>query len=54
MKPDQQFDVIRRLRCAAGHLNSVIEMTEAGPSGRQVFHQLNAEQTALPVLAGTD
>ncbi len=32
MKPDQQSEIIRRLRCAAGHLNAVIKMAEAGCS----------------------
>jgi DNA-binding FrmR family transcriptional regulator len=30
MKADQQADFVQRLRCAAGHLNAVIEMSEAG------------------------
>jgi len=47
MKPDQQADIIRRLRCAEGHLNAVIEMTEAGRPCEQVLHQLNAVQAAL-------
>ena len=49
MKPDQQPDILRRLRCAAGHLNAVIEMTEAGQSCEEVLHQLNAVQAALRV-----
>ena len=49
MKPDQQSDIIRRPRCAAGHLNAVIEMTEAGQPCEQVLHQLNAVQAALRV-----
>lgn len=52
MKSDQQSDIIRRLRCAAGHLNAVIEMTEAGQPCEQVLHQLNAVQAALRA-AGT-
>lgn len=52
MKPDQQSDIIRRLRCAAGHLNAVIEMTETGQPCEQVLHQLNAVQAALRA-AGT-
>ena len=47
MKPDRQSEVIRRLRCAAGHLNAVIEMAEGGRPGEQVLHQLNAVQGAL-------
>ena len=47
MKPDQQDDIIRRLRCAAGHLNAVIEMTEADQPCEDVLHQLNAVQAAL-------
>jgi DNA-binding FrmR family transcriptional regulator len=49
MKPDQQSDIIRRLRCAVGHLNAVIEMTESGQPCEQVLHQLNAVQAALRV-----
>ena len=49
MKPDQQSDVIRRLRCAVGHLNAVIEMAEAGQPCEEVLHQLNAVQAALRV-----
>lgn len=49
MKPDQQSDIIRRLRCAAGHLNAVIEMTESGQPCEQVLHQLNAVEAALRV-----
>ena len=52
MKPDPQSDVIRRLRCAAGHLNAVIEMTEAGQPCEEVLHQLNAVQAALRVTSG--
>ena len=47
MKPDQQSDIIRRLRCAVGHLNAVIEMTESGQPCEQVLHQLNAVEAAL-------
>ena len=49
MKPDPQSDIIRRLRCAAGHLNAVIEMTEAGQPCEEVLHQLSAVQAALRV-----
>ena len=52
MKPDQQPDILRRLRCAAGHLNAVIEMTEAGQPCEEVLHQLNAVQAALRVTGG--
>jgi len=47
MKPNQQSDIVRRLRCAAGHLNAVIQMTEAEESCEEVLHQLNAVQAAL-------
>ena len=50
MKPDQQSEITRRLRCAAGHLNAVIKMTEAGLPCEQVLHQLNAVQAALRVI----
>ena len=49
MKSDQQAEIIRRLHCAAGHLNAVIDMAEADRPCRvaQVLHQLNAVQAAL-------
>ena len=49
MKPDQQSDIIRRLRCAVAHLNAVIEMTETGQPCEEVLHQLKAVQAALRV-----
>jgi DNA-binding FrmR family transcriptional regulator len=49
MTPDQQPEIVRRLRCAAGHLNAVIEMAEAGQPCEEVLHQLNAVQAALRV-----
>lgn len=52
MKPDQHSEIIRRLRCAAGHLNAVIEMAESGEPCEQVLHQLNAVQAALRVAGG--
>jgi len=51
MNPDPQSDILQRLRCAAGHLNAVIEMVEAGQPCEQVLHQLNAVQAALWVAA---
>jgi len=47
MKPDQPSEIVRRLRCAAGHLNAVIEMAESGQPCEQVLHQINAVQAAL-------
>ena len=47
MKPEQESEIIRRLRCAAGHLNAVIEMAEAGQPCEQVLHQLGAVDSAL-------
>lgn len=52
MTPDQQSDIVRRLRCAVGHLNAVAEMAEAGQPCEQVLHQLNAVQAALRVTGG--
>jgi DNA-binding FrmR family transcriptional regulator len=49
MTPDQQPEIVRRLRCAAGHLNAVIEMAEKGQPCEEVLHQLNAVQAALRV-----
>jgi DNA-binding FrmR family transcriptional regulator len=47
MKSDQQSEILHRLHCAVGHLNAVIEMTEAQQPCEQVLHQLNAVQAAL-------
>ena len=47
MKPDSQDEILRRLRCAAGHLNAVIEMAESGQPCEKVLHQLNAVEAAL-------
>ncbi len=47
MKPELDPEIVRRLRCAAGHLNAVIKMTESGKPCEQVLHQLNAVQAAL-------
>lgn len=47
MKPDQQSEILRRLRCAAGHLNAVIEMAEADRPCEQVLHQLGAVEAAI-------
>lgn len=47
MKPHQRSEILRRLRCAAGHLNAVIQMVEAGAPCEQVIHQLYAVQGAL-------
>jgi len=44
---ESQADALRRLRTAAGHLNAVIEMAEAGRPCEQVLHQLNAVEAAL-------
>ncbi len=47
MKPNQQSEIIRRLRCAAGHLNAVIAMAEEGEPCEQVLHQLGAVNAAI-------
>ena len=47
MKLDHQSEILKRLRCAAGHLDAVIHMTETGQPCNQVLHQLNAVQAAL-------
>ena len=49
MTSDQQSEILRRLHCAAGHLNAVIEMTEAQQPCEQVLHQLHAVQAALRI-----
>ncbi len=45
--PNQQSEIIRRMRCAAGHLNAVINMAEEGRPCEQVLYQLHAVQAAL-------
>ena len=50
MKPNQHSDIIRRLHCAAGHLNAVIKMVEDGETCEQVIHQLTAVDAALRVV----
>ncbi len=47
MERNAQTDIIRRLRCAAGHLNAVLEMAESDQPCEQILHQLNAVQSAL-------
>ena len=47
MKPNQQSEIMRRLHCAAGHLNAVIEMVEEGEPCEQVLHQLVAVNAAI-------
>ena len=50
MEPDQQADILRRLRCAAGHLYAVVEMSESGQPCELVLYQLNAVQAALQAV----
>jgi DNA-binding FrmR family transcriptional regulator len=50
MKFDQQSEIQQRLRCAAGHLNAVIEMSEANQPCELVLYQLNAVQAALQAV----
>jgi len=49
MDHEPAFDITRRLRCASGHLNSVISMIETGQPCEQILHQLNAVQAALQI-----
>ena len=51
MTTKSRSEIIQRLRCAAGHLNAVVEMVEAEESCEQVLHQLNAVQAALRTAA---
>jgi len=47
MQPNEQAEIIRRLRSAEGHLGAVIGMAESGEPCEQVLHQLGAVQAAL-------
>jgi DNA-binding FrmR family transcriptional regulator len=47
MKSNQKSEIVRRLRCVAGHLNAVIEMAEADLPSEQVLHQLGAVEAAI-------
>ncbi len=49
MRPEEQAEIIRRLRSAEGHLWAVISMVEANETCEQVLHQLSAVQAALLV-----
>ncbi len=42
-----QTELLQRLRSAAGHLNAVVEMVEAGEPCEDVLHQLQAVEAAL-------
>jgi DNA-binding FrmR family transcriptional regulator len=48
--PNPREDIAQRMHCAAGHLQAVIEMTEAGAPCEQVLHQLNAVRAALHMV----
>ena len=50
MKHMQPSDIVRRLRCASGHLNAVIEMAETERSCEQVLYQLNAVRSELDAV----
>jgi DNA-binding FrmR family transcriptional regulator len=50
MKPEQQSEIIRRLRCAAGHLNAVVEMSETGQPCEQILQQIHAVQAVLSAV----
>lgn len=43
-------EVIRRLRSADGHLQSVIKMVEAGQPCEEILHQLDAVRAALRTI----
>ena len=49
MSHGPRSDIARRLRCAAGHLNAVIEMTETDQPCEQILHQLAAVKAALQI-----
>ncbi len=49
MKPDPQDEILRRLHCAAGHLNAVLKMAESGQPCEKVLYQLNAVEAALHI-----
>ncbi|MDP1715698.1 MAG: metal-sensing transcriptional repressor [Anaerolineales bacterium] len=44
---DPHPEFLQRLRCAAGHLNAVIKMAEAGEPCEQLLHQLGAVDAAM-------
>lgn len=47
MKTDQHSEILRRLHCAAGHLNAVIKMVEDNKTCEQVLHQLAAVDASI-------
>lgn len=50
MNLNQHSDIVRRLHCAAGHLNAVIKMVEDGKTCEQVVQQIAAVDAALRVV----
>ena len=50
MTQDKRTDIQQRLRCAAGHLNAVMQMAETDRPGEEVLHQLHAVEAALQVI----
>lgn len=49
MRSDERPKILRRLRCAAGHLSAVVKMAESDQPCEKVLHQLNAVQAALHI-----
>lgn len=47
MQADEQAEIVRRLRCAGGHLEAIIRMVKAGEPCEQILHQLGAVQAAV-------
>jgi DNA-binding FrmR family transcriptional regulator len=47
MQPENQADVIWRLKTAAGHLHAIQELVEAGRPCEEVVHQLRAVKASL-------
>jgi DNA-binding FrmR family transcriptional regulator len=45
--PERKADLLRRLRCAAGHVRGIATMIERGADCQSVVHQTLAVQAAL-------
>lgn len=51
MSTAEHREVLRRLRCAVGHLSAVIQMADDGQPCENVLHQLHAVESAIHAAA---
>lgn len=51
-RSENKTELVRRLRCAEGHLRAITAMIEGGADYRSVVHQIRAVQGALREING--